>query len=60
MTELRVRELVLDMLRELLREGRIRRLSSREVEDLGLQVEPSQSGYSGWRPPMLRNYYQIK
>jgi hypothetical protein len=46
------------ILRELLREGRVRRLSSREVEDLGLQAEPSPSGRSGWRPPIPRSYYE--
>ena len=48
------------VLRELLEEGKIRRLSGREVEDLGLQVTPSPSGRSGWRPPIPRSYYQIK
>ena len=46
------------ILRELLGEGRVRRLSSREVEDLGLQAEPSPSGRSGWRPPIPRSYYE--
>jgi len=48
------------ILRELLREGKIRRLSGREAEDLGLQVTPSPSGRSGWSPPIPRSYYQIK
>jgi len=47
------------ILRELLGEGRVRRLSGREVEDLGLQVISSPSGRSGWRPPIARSYYQI-
>jgi len=47
------------VLRELLEEGRVRRLSEREAETLGLQVAPSPSGRSGWRPPIPRNYYQI-
>ena len=45
---------------ELLEEGRIRRLSEREVEDLGLQVTSSPSGRSGWKPPLNRSYYQIE
>ena len=45
---------------ELLEEGRVRRLSGREVEDLGLQVASSPSGRSGWRPPIPRSYYQIE
>jgi len=48
------------ILRELLGEGRVRRLSDREVEDFGLQVTPSPSGRSGWKPPLPRSYYQIK
>ena len=48
------------ILLELLEEGRVRRLSDREVEDLGLQITASPSGRSGWRPPIPRNYYQIK
>ena len=47
------------ILRELLEEGRVRRLSDREVQDLGLQVTPSPSGRSGWRPPIPRSYYRI-
>ena len=47
------------ILGELLGEGRVRRLSGREVEDLGLQVTPSPSGRSGWRPPIPRSYYRI-
>ncbi|GAH73766.1 unnamed protein product, partial [marine sediment metagenome] len=48
------------IIRELLEEGRVRRLSVKEVEDLGLQVTSSPSGRSGWRPPIPRSYYQIK
>jgi len=48
------------VLRELLEEGRVRRLSNREVEDLGLQVTSGPSGRSGWKPPFHRSYYQIK
>ena len=48
------------ILLELLGEGRVRRLSGREVEDLGLQATPSPSGRSGWKPPIPRSYYQIK
>lgn len=47
------------ILLELLEEGQVRRLSRREVEDLGLQVTPSPSGRSGWRPPIPRSYYRI-
>ena len=47
------------ILGELLGEGRVRRLSGKEIQDLGLQVNPSPSGRSGWRPPLSRNYYRI-
>ena len=48
------------VLRELLREGRVRVLSSRETEGRGVQVRSNPSARSGWRPPIPRSYYQIK
>lgn len=48
------------VLGELREEGRVRRLSDKEVDYMGLQVTPSPSGRSGWKPPIPRSYYQIK